>query len=58
MSYTPPTARQLALMQAQTRYEKWHRLSSWAATAKGRAWCARKAEQARADIKRLLEEKP
>ncbi len=58
MSYTPPTPKQIELMRAQERYEKWYRLSSWAHTAKGRAWAARRAEQARADIKRLQEEKP
>jgi hypothetical protein len=56
MSYTPPTDKQVELMRAHTRYEKWYRLASFAMTAKGRSWCDRKALQALAEIKRLQEE--
>jgi hypothetical protein len=58
MAYTPPTPKRLKEMRAESRMRKWSAIASFADNPKVSEWAEKKAAAARAEMKRLQEEKP
>ena len=58
MSYVPPTKHEVEIMRVKSRVHRYEHIAALAYTAGTREWAEKKANQARAELKRLLEEKP